>query len=260
MPHIVVVGGGIAGLACAEVLAPHVKVTMVDAGRRVGGRLGAIEPFDCRYSFDHGAQYLSHDGGAFGEFLEDCEKAGAVAKWAPITSLGKISNDEEGILIMDSLVRNSTSKTVYVGTPCMASAPGHLLARMKDSLEELWENTTCTGLTRKADSAKWQLELRVRDGGHYWYKLLDADLVITALGHAQTNTLLRLVAPKFVAPAAEVTSNVCWVLMAAFEDPLGLAFNGVLLEVWQWMLFLRYRWTSCFWVFQRSYFMREQLK
>lgn len=78
---------------------------------------------------------MSHDGGAFGEFLEDCEKAGAVAKWAPITSLGKISNDEEGILIMDSLVRNSTSKTVYVGTPCMASAPGHLLARMKDSLE-----------------------------------------------------------------------------------------------------------------------------
>ena len=33
---------------------------------------------------------------------------------------------------------------------------------------QVCENQTVTGVTR-TDSGAWQLELRVRDGGHYWY-------------------------------------------------------------------------------------------
>jgi len=72
---------------------------------------------------------------------------------------------------------------------------------------------------------------KVREGGHYWYKLLDADLVVTALGHKQTATLLLPVAPDYVAPAVSVQSNVTWALMVAFENSLGLSLNGVLLKV-----------------------------
>ena len=72
---------------------------------------------------------------------------------------------------------------------------------------------------------------KVREGGHFWYKLLDADLVVTAIGHAQTAQLLIQVAPDYVAPAVAVKSNVTWALMVAFEESLGLPFNGALLKV-----------------------------
>ena len=41
LPHVCVVGGGMAGLRCAEVLLEqNIKVTLLEGRRRIGGRVG----------------------------------------------------------------------------------------------------------------------------------------------------------------------------------------------------------------------------
>lgn len=63
--RVVVVGAGIAGVACARELArAGVTVTVLDRGRRVGDRMAARR-FDGR-PVDLGASYLTEDGLAIG--------------------------------------------------------------------------------------------------------------------------------------------------------------------------------------------------
>jgi len=46
---------------------------------------------------------------------------------------------------------------------------------------QVCENQTVTGVTR-TDSGAWQLELRVRDGGHYWYCRAPSALLVCSIG------------------------------------------------------------------------------
>ena len=41
IPHVCIVGAGVAGLRCADILSRHVKVTILEARDRIGGRVGA---------------------------------------------------------------------------------------------------------------------------------------------------------------------------------------------------------------------------
>jgi phytoene dehydrogenase-like protein len=42
-PHIGIIGAGIAGLRCADILLQHgIKVTLLEGRSRIGGRVGAI--------------------------------------------------------------------------------------------------------------------------------------------------------------------------------------------------------------------------
>ena len=44
LPHVCVVGAGMAGLRCAEVLSRRgIKVTILEARNRIGGRVGSTE-------------------------------------------------------------------------------------------------------------------------------------------------------------------------------------------------------------------------
>ena len=45
VPHVCVVGAGMAGLRCADVLTKKgVKVTLLEARNRIGGRVGISDP------------------------------------------------------------------------------------------------------------------------------------------------------------------------------------------------------------------------
>lgn len=50
VPHVCVVGAGVAGLRCADVLSKsNIKVTLLEARNRIGGRVGASEAITKRW-------------------------------------------------------------------------------------------------------------------------------------------------------------------------------------------------------------------
>jgi renalase len=77
---VVVVGAGIAGLACARALADGgARVRVVERGRVVGGRL-ASKRFDGRYA-DIGAAYLVADDPDFVALVSSWESRGLARPW-----------------------------------------------------------------------------------------------------------------------------------------------------------------------------------
>ncbi|MEO0944486.1 MAG: FAD-dependent oxidoreductase, partial [Pseudomonadota bacterium] len=67
MTDIVIIGAGMAGIACARSLrAAGVPVRLIDKGRGIGGRVATrrAEVADALVTFDHGAQYLDQSEAA----------------------------------------------------------------------------------------------------------------------------------------------------------------------------------------------------
>ncbi|MEL6702528.1 MAG: FAD-dependent oxidoreductase, partial [Pseudomonadota bacterium] len=87
--HIGIIGAGVAGLSAAQRLAQAgVSSTVVDKGSRPGGRCASrITPEG--FQFDHGAQYASANGAAFGAFMAAAHAAGHAARWAPAEGDGR---------------------------------------------------------------------------------------------------------------------------------------------------------------------------
>lgn len=81
MSDVVVVGAGIAGVACArELRAAGVGVRVLDRGHRPGGRMASRRIWDDR-PVDLGASYLTVSDPAFGEVVDDWSARGLVREW-----------------------------------------------------------------------------------------------------------------------------------------------------------------------------------
>ncbi len=77
---VVIVGAGIAGLVAArELVAAGARVIVLEKGRGVGGRMATrrLGTAVC----DHGAQFFTVRGRAFGTLVRDAHDAGAVTEW-----------------------------------------------------------------------------------------------------------------------------------------------------------------------------------
>lgn len=76
--HVVIVGAGIAGLTCARelLLRTHdtVRVTLVEADDRVGGRIRADTKFVPGHVFDLGAEFIHGKGTLLTELIEDLQR------------------------------------------------------------------------------------------------------------------------------------------------------------------------------------------
>lgn len=80
MEPVVVVGAGLAGVACArELVAAGVPVRVLDRGHRVGGRM-ASRRLDGR-AVDLGASYLTVDDEDFAAVVADWERRGLARRW-----------------------------------------------------------------------------------------------------------------------------------------------------------------------------------
>jgi renalase len=113
---IAIIGAGMAGLSCAQVLVQNGhKVQVFEKSKGVGGRM-STRTFDS-WSCDHGAQYFTAKSEDFTKQLNSWLDAGVAAPWrARITSL-----DADGW----QPIKESTSR--FVGTPSM-TAPAKYLA------------------------------------------------------------------------------------------------------------------------------------
>lgn len=84
MIPIVIIGSGIAGLACARRLADAgLSPIVLDKGRGIGGRVATRRAGDMQ--FDHGAQYVTAQDAQFAAVLRGLETAGALADWPDAT-------------------------------------------------------------------------------------------------------------------------------------------------------------------------------
>lgn len=82
--RVVVVGAGISGLACArELVAAGVDVTVLDRGRRPGGRMASREVSldGLAHVVDVGASYLTVSDADFAEVVESWRARGLAREW-----------------------------------------------------------------------------------------------------------------------------------------------------------------------------------
>lgn len=80
VPDVVVIGGGISGIAAAqEMHAAGLVVTVVEKNPSVGGRMASATLGDAR--LDHGAQFFTTRSAAFTGLIGAAVEAGAVAEW-----------------------------------------------------------------------------------------------------------------------------------------------------------------------------------
>jgi hypothetical protein len=181
---ILIIGGGMAGLAAARTLADTgARVTVLDKGRGPGGRMAArrAEIAGQPVSFDHGAQYFTARDAAFRAVVETWEAAGAAARWP------------------------AAGEQAWVGTPGM-NAPIRALA---EGLDVRW-GARAERLSRAG--SRWQV---AAEG-----EVFTADTLLVAVPAEQAAVLLADVAPDLAAVAASVVSAPCWAVMAAFPARL----------------------------------------
>ena len=113
---VAVVGAGLAGLACARVLAKHdVDVVVFDKGRSPGGRLTTRRV--AMHAFDLGAQYFTSRSEIFASEVQRWRAAGVCAPWT-------------GAIVALEAAGAATKPTPpmerLVGTPGMSAVGRHL--------------------------------------------------------------------------------------------------------------------------------------
>jgi len=175
MTPVIIIGAGMAGLACARRLADAGMAPVVlDKGRGIGGRVATRRAGDMQ--FDHGAQYVNAHGAGFASVLDGLENTGALAGWA-----------------------DGTGRTHMVGVPGMSALPKALGVGL-----DIRQNTQVLRLT--LDSRGWLLHLA--DG------TLPAAKVVVTVPAPQVASLLGADHP-LVAPLGAVQMAPCLTLMAA---------------------------------------------
>ena len=200
--RVAVVGAGISGLICARTLADHgVSVTVFEKSRGVGGRMATRRTED-GLSFDHGAQYFTVSGESFGRHVRFWQEAGLVEPWE-----GKIRVLHEGRI--DSC---KTDTRRFVGTPGMTAVCKRLAAEIDVHLRSEIVSLHSAGKS-------WRLiDKTEKAPGSF-------DCLIVSTPSPQAAHLLAP-APELAKLAERVRMQPCWAVMAVFDQPLPVDFDG----------------------------------
>lgn len=185
-PRVVIIGAGMAGIACARTLADAgLAPVVLDKGRSPGGRMSTrrVDGF----AFDHGAQYFTARGDAFRSTVDTAIAQGAVARWQ---------------------AAETVDEPRYVGLPGMSG----LVKHMAEVLD-----VRCGVETSSVQQSgkSW----RVIAG----QVTFEADILICTAPIVQTRTLLAAHGLDDV--LAPVTMSPCWALLLGFDAPFDPGFQ-----------------------------------
>lgn len=204
--HIAIIGAGLAGLSCArELLAARHTVTIYEKHPDVGGRTRTCETEVG--GLDFGAQYFTVQTEAFQKRASAWRKAGWVAPWG-----GRLVQLEGG-----KASSAGRAQQRLVGVPGMGSLAGHLALGADVRLGQRVNSIA-------PHDSQWLLAVEAETvpipatAGPF-------DAVVVALPSDQA-TLLLEAAPELAAQTAAMRMAPCWSLMMAFQDTLGLAYDG----------------------------------
>jgi renalase len=204
--HIAIIGAGLAGLSCArELLAARHTVTIYEKHPDAGGRTRTCETEVG--GLDFGAQYFTAQSDAFQKRVAAWRKAGWVAPWS-----GKLVRLEDG-----KAHSAGRAQQRLVGVPGMGSLAGHLALGADVRLEQRVNAIESHG-------GQWLLSVEA-DTVPIPATAGPFDAVIIAIPSDQA-TLLLEPAPELAAKAAALQMAPCWSLMMAFQDTLGLQYDG----------------------------------
>lgn len=202
-PTVGIIGAGISGLACAQLLArSQLKVTIFEKSRGVGGRM-ATRRFDSGITFDHGAQYFTIRAPEFASQVEQWCAAGVAAEWQ-----GKVVSLENGIS-----TELNEPKARYVGTPSMNAIAKALATQL-----EIRTSTTVQSISR--NEGQWQ----VTDTAGSIHSPFD--YVISSAPPAQTLTLMGELSTSFVQTLPTVVMAPCWAVMIQPQATLRTEFDA----------------------------------
>lgn len=180
--EIVIIGAGMAGIACARQLAAAGRApVLLDKGRGIGGRMATRRvPIDgVQVSFDHGAQYVTVRDAAFAAAI--AAVPGAAAHWS-----------------------DGAAEPHLVGMPGMSGLPRALAGGLDIRLQ-----TEVTALSRHAGG--WQVQAGTG--------CLQAETLVLAIPAPQAvNLLAGALSPPhpLVTALSSVQMDPCLTLLAAF--------------------------------------------
>ena len=184
---ILIVGAGMAGLACATQLAREARsIRVLDKGRGPGGRMAArrTEIAGAVVSFDHGAQYFTARSSGFQDAVSDWHRQGIVDRW------------------------EAAGPEAWVGVPGM-NAP---IRAMAASLDVHWSTRA---ETIERSGSLWSVATQDT--------VFTANTLLIAVPAEQAAVLLSQAAPELAEIARSVQSEPCWAVMASFDSSLGAA-------------------------------------
>jgi predicted NAD/FAD-dependent oxidoreductase len=180
--NVIVVGAGMAGLACARSLVSRgATVTLLDKGRAVGGRMSTRRRDDA--TFDHGAQYFTVRSPALRQVVDDLAKVGAVGRFEKELA--------------------PSGEPRWAGTPTMRSLPQAMSIGLDVQL-----GARVTKLWRVGQAWEVELEAGTR---------LEAARVVVAIPAPQARELLVASAEPVPEALARVEVAPCWALMVEVE-------------------------------------------
>lgn len=214
---VAIVGAGLAGLTCANILSKNkLEVSLFDKGRHPGGRLASRDRNED--TFDYGAQYLTTKDLRFVQFLAPLLHDGKLAKWN-----GIFKQMTGGVLSQDVL-----AKPRFVGVPSMRS--------IADTIA-LTENLDCKTSHRVTkvfkEGGKWFLEgVKVNLNNEEEYFTADNfDFLVLNMPPAQASALY----PHEELEDLELMP--CCALLLTFSERLRIDCDGVALddEVISWV-------------------------
>lgn len=187
MTSVAIIGAGLAGLACVEVLqaAGH-TVVLFDKSRAAGGRMSTrrVTTSLGEAQFDHGAQYFTVRDPRFQTRVERWRADGLALPW-PIAGAD-----------------------AWVGVPGM-TAPAKAMAA---NFDVRWSAPVAELRKQKTG---WLVLSAAGEENSF-------DAVVVAVPAEQAAGLLAPVHPGFAAAAGATLSAPCWTLMLAFDQRLAV--------------------------------------
>lgn len=203
MPTVGIIGAGISGLACAQLLArSRVKVTNFEKSRGVGGRM-ATRRLDSGITFDHGAQYFTTRDPEFASQVEQWCGSGVATEWK-----GRIVSLENVVC-----TELNEPRSRYIGVPSM-----NAIAKALATGLEVRTSTTVQSISRI--EGQWQ----VTDATGAIHGPFD--YLISSAPPVQTQTLMGELS-QFLAPLlSSVVMLPCWAVMIQPQSPLRIEYDA----------------------------------
>lgn len=226
MPRVAIIGGGISGLVCADVLAKaQASVVVFDTGARcVGGRMSS-RVFRNGLVVDHACQFFSARDPAFVSITSDWVKQGWAQEWT-----GEIGIICDGVYDM---IENGGRK--FIGHRGVGSICTGLASRIANNGGSIKRPMWVNEMRRSGDG--WNLlDGKGRDLGYFdWIVISHSGKCAVRLTKGSGADLVyRSLNCSFAAKVRSqdrrtVISSI-WSLVAVFDKPLPVHFEGAFLQ------------------------------
>lgn len=213
-PPVAVIGAGMAGLACAQLLAEAgCRVDIFEKSRGPSGRMSTRRAQDPQgaWQCDHGAPSFAAQDPEFVQEVRQWEQHGVVAAWRPraVRLQGK------------DVVPADAGPDRWVGVPRMTSPAAFLVQRLAQQGHGARLHLQATVQQLQYESACWTVHCAEHGqiGSEYC-------ALVLAVPAPQAAALLEPVSPYAAALAASARMQPCWVAMLRTDAPLPLDWDA----------------------------------